>query len=147
MCESECDFVKTLTRTVHPRANIIMLSRWRQQLIQLRIQLIRQRDSCSRQKVVPLSHRYSYLAHEYSYPTRRNSYPTPVLAIPTSVLAVVRAVSVVFLLLFLGRYSKRPNIPNIIFASRCDTAHYKSLFFYRPTIIPNMIPTMKGNIF
>ena len=82
----------------------------------------------------------SYLAHEYSY-------PTPVLAIPTSVLAVVRAVSVVFLLLFLGRYSKRPNIPNIIFASRCDTVHYKSLFFYRPTIIPNMIPTMKGNIF
>ena len=91
-------------------------------------------------RLFPLSHRYSYLAHEYSY-------LATVLAIPTSVLAVVRAVSVVFLLLFLGRYSKRPNIPNIIFASRCDTAHYKSLFFYRPTIIPNMIPTMKGNIF
>ena len=48
---------------------------------------------------------------------------------------------------FLGRYSERPNIPNMIFTSRCDTAHYKSPFLYRPTIIPNMIPTMKGNIF
>ncbi len=28
-----------------------------------------------------------------------------------------------------------------------NTANYKSTFFYRPTIIPNMIPTMKGNIF
>ena len=52
--EGESNFLKTLTRAVHPRADIFMLSRWRQQLIQLRIQLIRQRDSCSRQKVVPL---------------------------------------------------------------------------------------------
>ena len=35
----------------------------------------------------------------------------------------------------------------MIFASYCNTANYKSLFFYRPTIIPNMIPNMKGNIF
>ena len=48
---------------------------------------------------------------------------------------------------FLGRYSKRPNIPNMVFASYCNTGHYKCPFFYRPTIIPNMIPTMKGNIF
>ena len=39
------------------------------------------------------------------------------------------------------------NIPNMIFASYCNTANYKSPFFYRPTIIPNMIPNMKGNIF